>query len=156
MESWECPILNINNSYLIDSNRRKTNESSSNELSAKRKKSNSANVNRTTKSTVSPSPSTITASIPPIVIPRQPMKSTSNPKRQGTNVNLEKNDHQEPIKGKVKNQEIGPSEGQLTSEQIEKHFECRKLRIMPEKTSLTLPAELFNNESSNGIMEKLS
>jgi len=152
LESWECPILNMNNS----SNRRKTNESSSNELSAKRKKSNSANVNRTTKSTVSPSPSTITASIPPIVIPRQPMKSTSNPKRQGTNVNLEKNDHQEPIKGKVKNQEIGPSEGQLTSEQIEKHFECRKLRIMPEKTSLTLPAELFNNESSNGIMEKLS
>lgn len=47
----------------------------------------------------------------------------------------------------------------LTSEQIEKHFESRSLPpslLMPEKTPLTVPMELFSNESSHELPESES
>lgn len=44
-------------------------------------------------------------------------------------------------------------DGQLTSEELERHFESRPLHasmLIPEKTPLTVPVELFSNESSTG------
>ncbi|XP_015783938.1 INO80 complex subunit E isoform X2 [Tetranychus urticae] len=38
--------------------------------------------------------------------------------------------------------------GHLTSEEIERHFESRPSLLLPEKTPLTVPVELFSNESS--------
>lgn len=55
--------------------------------------------------------------------------------------------------------QLGPSstnEVALTSEQIEKHFESKSLPpslLMPEKTPLTVPVELFSNESSHDLPE---
>jgi hypothetical protein len=51
------------------------------------------------------------------------------------------------------------SDGQLTAEEIERRFEARSLQaslLMPEKTPLTVPVELFSNESSPGPEESES
>jgi len=48
-------------------------------------------------------------------------------------------------------------DGHMTSEELERHLESRRqpsALLMPEKTPLTVPVELFSNESSNGIPEE--
>jgi hypothetical protein len=45
-------------------------------------------------------------------------------------------------------------DGHMTSEELERHLESRRqplAMLMPEKTPLTVPVELFSNESSNGL-----
>jgi len=45
-------------------------------------------------------------------------------------------------------------DGHMTSEELERHLESRRqpsALLMPEKTPLTVPVELFSNESSNGL-----
>ncbi|RWS05314.1 INO80 complex subunit E-like protein [Dinothrombium tinctorium] len=48
-------------------------------------------------------------------------------------------------------------DGQLTCEEIERHFESRQVQpslLMPEKAPLTVPVEMFSNESSTGLSEE--
>lgn len=45
-------------------------------------------------------------------------------------------------------------DGHMTSEELERHLESRRQQLamlMPEKTPLTVPVELFSNESSSGL-----
>ncbi len=47
-------------------------------------------------------------------------------------------------------------DGHVISEELERHLESRRqpsALLMSEKTPLTVPVELFSNESSNGLPE---
>lgn len=54
---------------------------------------------------------------------------------------------------KVENLPVSLGDGHMTSEEIERHLEAKQsLRdLIPEKTPLTVPVELFSNEPS--VME---
>jgi INO80 complex subunit E len=65
-----------------------------------------------------------------------------------------------PIKTELKQDNVRSAtskDGQLTSEELERHFEARPLQasmLIPEKTPLTVPVELFSNESSTGLPDE--
>lgn len=50
---------------------------------------------------------------------------------------------------------VGRLDGHMTSEEVERHLEARQaLRdLLPEKTPLTVPAELFSNEPPGELLD---
>lgn len=55
-----------------------------------------------------------------------------------------------PRSVKIEPLSIGLGDGHMTSEEIERHLDAKQsLRdLMPEKTPLTLPIEIFSNDPS--------
>lgn len=147
----------------IDSKRKKTTESTTNELqtigstSKKKKTTNALNSNRSkSTSTGKPSkPTSMASMVNTIGI------SCSSSQTQSITTAIIKSEC--PVMCSQSSKTSSTSsvssaiDGHMTSQELERHLESRRqplAMLMPEKTPLTVPVELFSNESSSGLPDE--